>query len=373
MQVGDTAECTSALPLRRQLQTGGTLRSLALVENELPRVTIIVPTKPGQAEIKSVEAARRLDYPKDKIEVIVARGKQPAIQRNRALREATGDIIYFLDDDAQPAPDALRRAAEHFRDPKVQMVGGPNLCPADAPFLEQVFAVVLGSWIAFGPSRARYDRVGAVRASGEKELILCNLLARRVTMLELGGFDESLYPNEENALMDALQKRGGKLIYDPGVVAHRRPRPTLRAFCKMLMTYGRGRAEQFRLHPTPGSAMNFVPPLFVLYLFLIPLMIWLGWFDLIRIKSENGLSLQGLVVNHWYIGRTWYPLAAYVLALAVQTIVNCGRGIGRGCCSLPLLFATHFFYGLGFWRGLFTRVDGSKPATTEVTFDRITL
>ena len=37
-------------------------------------------------------------------------------------------------------------------------------------------------------------------------------------MLELGGFNEALYPNEENALMDELQKRGGKLIYDPDLV-----------------------------------------------------------------------------------------------------------------------------------------------------------
>ena len=198
------------------------------------------------------------------MDVIVARGKQPAIQRNRALREATGEIIYFLDDDARPAPSSLRRAVEHFqKNPKVQMVGGPNLCPPDAPFLEQVFAVVLASWIAFGPSRARYDRVGKVRSSGEKELILCNLLARRATLLEVGGFDEALYPNEENALMDEVQKRGGGLLYDPEVVAERRPRGTLQAFCKMLMNYGRGRAEQFRLHPTPGSAMNFVPPVFV--------------------------------------------------------------------------------------------------------------
>ena len=337
------------------MQTGGTLLSLAPVENELPRVTIIVPTKPGQAEIKSVEAARRLDYPREKIEVIVARGKQPAIQRNHALREATGDIIYFLDDDAQPAPDALRRAVEHFRDPKVQMVGGPNLCPADAPFLEQVFAVVLGSWIAFGPSRARYDRVGAVRASGEKELILCNLLARRATMLELGGFDEALYPNEENALMDELQKRGGKLIYDPGVVAHRRPRPTLRAFCRMLMTYGRGRAEQFRLHPTPGSAMNFVPPVFVVYCVAIHLAVLL-------LPFSDWLML-GLV-----------PMLFYWGALIAQTVWSMGRfGFVRSQTAFSLLFATHVFYGVGFWRGLFTRVDRSKPATTEVTFDRIAL
>jgi cellulose synthase/poly-beta-1,6-N-acetylglucosamine synthase-like glycosyltransferase len=348
--------------------------SLARVDNELPRVTIIVPTKPGQAEIKSVEAARGLDYPREKLEVIVARGKQPAIQRNRALREASGEIIYFLDDDSQPAPDVLRRAVEHFRDPAVKIVGGPNLCPPDAPFIEQVFAVVLSSWIAFGPSRARYDRVGRVRATSEKELILCNLLARRSALLELGGFDESLYPNEENALMDELQKRGGKLIYDPDVIAYRRPRPTLYAFCRMLMTYGRGRAEQFRLHPTFGSALNFVPPLFVLFLLLTPLWAGLGWYNIRRSSVlrvfENGDSVQSSSTS---AGIAWFVLGAYAIALVGQTIVNCHKGLVRTCCALPLLFATHFFYGLGFWRGLFSRVNRTKPVTTEVTFDRIVL
>lgn len=324
------------------------------MNDELPRVTIIVPTKPGQAEIKSVEAARRLDYPREKLDVIVARGRQPAIQRNRALREASGEIIYFLDDDSQPAPDALRRAVEHFRDTAVQMVGGPNLCPPDAPFLEQVFAVVLSSWIAFGPSRARYDRVGKVRATSEKELILCNLLARRGAMLELGGFNEALYPNEENALMDELQKRGGKLIYDPGIIAFRRPRPTLRAFCKMLVTYGRGRAEQFRLHPTPGSAMNFVPPLFVTYLVVL---------------IVNEVFVAPFI---WVFGeRLFY---AYWVLLAVQTIISATRhGFVCSVSALPLLFATHLFYGLGFWRGLFSRIDRTKPASTDVTFERIAL
>lgn len=326
------------------------------MDSELPRVTIIVPTKPGQAEIKSVTAARGLDYPRDKVEIIVARGKQPAIQRNRALREAAGEIIYFLDDDAQPAPGALRRAVEHFRDPRVQMVGGPNLCPPDAPFLEQVFAVVLASWIAFGPSRARYDRVGAVRGTSEKELILCNMLARRETMLELGGFDESLYPNEENALMDELQKRGGKLLYDPDVIAHRRPRPTLKAFFRMLLTYGRGRAEQFRLHPTPGSALNFVPPLFVVYLVL-------------QVVVAN-VPIRSL--PPWLVLLLILPGLIYWPALLLQTLVSIPRfGLARSLAAFPLLFGTHLLYGLGFWRGLFTRVDRSKPATTEVLLERM--
>ncbi len=70
----------------------------------------------------------------------------------------------------------------------------------------------------FFPAAARYASVGRSRESSEKELILCNLVARRDAMLELGGFNEALYPNEENALMDELQKRGGKLLYDPELI-----------------------------------------------------------------------------------------------------------------------------------------------------------
>jgi cellulose synthase/poly-beta-1,6-N-acetylglucosamine synthase-like glycosyltransferase len=319
------------------------------VSDALPFVSIIIPTRPGQAEIPAVTAARALDYPKDRLEIIVARGRQPAVQRNAAIKAARGELVYFLDDDSRAQPDNLRRALTHFRDTQVKMLGGPNLCPPDAPPVEQVFAVVLSGRLAFGPSRARYDRVGVARPSGEKELILCNLMARREALLELGGFDESLYPNEENALMDDLQKRGAKLIYDPDFIVRRRPRPTLKAFCRMLFTYGRGRAEQFRLHPTPGSTLNFVPPLFCVYLVAAPLLaVWLGRF-------------------------VFAPLALYLLAVIGQTAASmASKGFLRSLLASPLLVASHVFYGFGFWRGLFTKLKsaGHKPVT-EVEMERV--
>ena len=317
------------------------------MSDALPLVTIIIPTKPGQEEIPAVTAARQFDYPKERLEILVARGKQPSVQRNAALRAARGQFIYFLDDDAVAQPDNLRRALTHFADPQVKMLGGPNLCPPDAPLLEQVFAVVLASRLAFGPSRARYDSVGEVRATGEKELILCNLMARRDAVLELGGFDEALYPNEENALMDNLQQRGARLLYDPLFIAHRRPRRTIRAFCKMVFTYGRGRAEQFRLHPTPGSALNLVPALFCAYLVLAP------------------------VLAPWVGPVAFAPLGVYLLAVLLQTLASMTRrGLVRSILAAPLLFATHVFYGLGFWRGLTTklRASGAGPPT-EVKLD----
>jgi succinoglycan biosynthesis protein ExoA len=312
------------------------------VSDVLPSVTLIIPTRPGEREISALDAARQLRYPAERIEFCIARGKQPAVQRNEAIQAAKGEIIYFLDDDAQPRPENLERAIAHFRDPKVKMVGGPNLCPSDAPLIEQVFAVVLSTWLAFGPSRARYVSVGKTRPSSEKELILCNLLARRDALIELGGFDASLYPNEENALMDDLQKRGGVLVYDPEIIAYRRPRPNLKAFIKMLMNYGRGRAEQFRLHPTPGSALNFVPPLFCLYLILGPLL------------GEFGLM----------------PLAAYALAVLAQTVYSAAaQNPIYALLAMPLITVTHIFYGLGFWRGLFTRPRPKTAIASEVSLE----
>ena len=308
-----------------------------------PVVSIIIPTRPGDVEPLALAAARNLKYPASLLEIIVVRGSQPSVQRNTALRAAKGEWIYFLDDDSIPHPDNLQRALAYSAFEKVMMVGGPNVCPAAAPPLEQAFATVMGTLLAFGPSRARYTPVGKARVSGEKELILCNLMGRREALLAAGGFDEALYPNEENALMDELQRRGGKLLYDPEFIVHRRPRHTLGAFCKMLMNYGRGRAEQFRLHPTPGSAPNFVPPLFLLYLVLTPVL---------------------PMILLW-------PLALYVLAVLAQTMAVSSHCLFNAARVAPLIFVSHVCYGLGFWKGLFTRPQPKPPGQVPVALETI--
>jgi cellulose synthase/poly-beta-1,6-N-acetylglucosamine synthase-like glycosyltransferase len=297
------------------------------------------------AEVRAVAPALKLDYPADKLEIIMARGKQPSVQRNVALRAACGEIIYFLDDDSRAFPDSLRRGVASFTSADVKMVGGPSICPPESPNLEQAFALTMGTWLAFGPSCARYRNVGKLRATSEKELILCNLLARREALMELGGFNEKLYPNEENALMDELQKRGGKLLYDPELIVYRRPRQTMKAFLRMLLNYGRGRAEQFRLHPTFRSAPNFVPPLFCLFLALL-------------------LFLPAVCC--WVLVA--YGAAVLVQALAAVPLkkLHWFPAIGG------LIFVSHVFYGLGFWWGCLTKPKPPSAAmSAEVKLETV--
>ena len=70
---------------------------------------MLIAARPGQVEVKAAAAARAFDYPAEKLEIIVARGKQPSVQRNAGLRAARGELIYFLDDDSVAQPGNLRR------------------------------------------------------------------------------------------------------------------------------------------------------------------------------------------------------------------------------------------------------------------------
>ncbi|RII29247.1 MAG: glycosyl transferase family 2 [Geobacter sp.] len=288
-------------------------------------VSIIIPVKPG-GEVKALKGLTGLDYPPDKLEIIIAEGMQPSVQRNKAAREAHGDILYFLDDDSLTAPDFLLRTVSHYDNPTVAAVGGPSLTPDTDSLLQRSIGVALASSLGGGGMRNRYRRTGNVRATGDQELILCNLSFRRNLFLELGGLDKRLYPNEENELMDRLRGRGSMLIHDPDLAIYRSQRSSYRAFLRQFLNYGRGRAEQTiisrTIHPT-----TLLPALMVLY------------FLLMLFFSEPVYYL---------------PLLCYAGLLAFAACHGALRaGEWKMLPLLMIIFPTiHLAYGAGLWRGL---------------------
>ena len=238
-------------------------------------VSIIIPIKPGLVP-QAADRIAALGWLSDHCELLVVEGTNPSCQRNQAVQQATGDIIYFLDDDALVAPDALQRFEQHFGDPQVVVVGGPSCTPTTDSVLQRGIGAVLGSLPGAGGVRNRYRAVGAVRQTTERELILCNLAIRRGAFLAAGGLDERLYPNEENELLDRLKKGGGTLLHDPAIAVERSQRTSIPAFIRQMYRYGRGRAEQTRIAGFSGL-MPFVPLVFLLYLLTLPFMPGLLW------------------------------------------------------------------------------------------------
>lgn len=312
---------------------------------ETPIISIIIPVKPG-GRVSALAGVRAADYPAPFIEVLVAEGRQPSRQRNRVAAVAAGEYLYFLDDDSQVSPGFLQRVVRHYADPIVAAVGGPSLTPDTDSVLQHSFAMAFASVFGGGGMRNRYRQTGGVRLTCDRELILCNLSFRKERFIAHGGFDERLYPNEENELLERIRRDGGRLIHDPDLAVFRSQRSTLRAFCLQLYGYGRGRGEQTVLSGTI-KPITFIPSLFLLYLLLLPL-------------------------THKVV--YYLPLLCYlILTLFMTVFEGIKSGRLRYALLLPVIFPFfHLCYGLGMIRGLCSCIwKQAAPGETEVTIRRV--
>ena len=292
-------------------------------------VTIVIPVRPGMTPT-ALERIARLEWPSVQLELLVAEGANPSRQRNQAVQQARGEVIYFLDDDSLVAPDCLRRLQQHFSDPRVVAVGGPSLTPASDSRFQRAVGFLLGLPLASGGVRARYRAFGKLRHTSERELILCNLAIRRERFLTCGGLDERLYPNEENELLDRLQQEGGRFMHDPELTVQRSQRPTVRAFVWQMFRYGRGRARQTRL-AGPSGLMPFAPLGLLLYLFVLPFLAQSFWYLPLCVYSAGALCSGVWAV--WQQRQAYLLLAVPVL-LPLMHIAN-GAGLLAGFL-LPL-------------------------------------
>ena len=82
-----------------------------------------------------------------KVRSVHKSGHEPAL--NAGLNEATGSIICFTDDDAEPWGDWLERIEGHFRDPTIAGVGGRDIVIVDGKSIKGKCKVV-GKMFWFG-------------------------------------------------------------------------------------------------------------------------------------------------------------------------------------------------------------------------------
>lgn len=308
------------------------------------KISIIIPVKPGGA-VAAIGGLRGLDHDSPDHEIIVAEGKMPSRQRNLAAREATGDILYFLDDDALVVPDALKRITAAFNEINVAAVGGPSLTPADDSTFQKSIAWALSSSFGGGAIRNRYRSVGRLRDTDDRELILCNLAFKRDIYLSFGGLDERLYPNEENELIDRLLKSGARLLHDPEMFIRRSQRPTVAAFIRQMKTYGKGRAEQ-TLISRSLSFKAIIPALFVIYILTLPVLFSVWWCNL--------------------------PILLYFIVILVNMVAAAQSEGLPLALRLPMVYSfVHFFYGAGFISGLFSpRYMKAEVSCVDVTIKK---
>lgn len=240
----------------------------ALDSDFAPTVTVIVPTRDRAHDLdECLDAVRRVDYPRDRLEVIVVddashdpgavagvvtrRGgrllvnetnRGPSAARNRAAQEAAGEILALVDSDCVPGPAWLRELVAYFAWDRVGAVGGRTVGYHTESRLDRYEEV---------SSPLDMGRRLVLRTRGEDTFYVptCNLLVRRSVYLGLGGLREDLPVGEDVDLCWRLRAGGAYLVYAPeGVVRHKH-RGSLGSMLGRRASYGTSEAMLHALHP----------------------------------------------------------------------------------------------------------------------------
>lgn len=299
-----------------------------------------------------------VSWPKTRIIPTIT--SNPSLKRNLGVKEARGEIVAFLDDDAYPKKNWLKQALRHFTDANVIAVGGPAITPKSDSILQKASAAAFESFIGGGGTRNRYLSVGKTKEIDDWPSV--NLLVHRHVFLNTGGFDPRYWPGEDTKLCLELLKYG-KIVYEPNAVVYHHRRGSLIKHLRQIGNYGLHRGHFARLYPQNSLKLFYLlPSLFSLYLILGLLLLINFQFSIF--PSINSGPLRGnfqsiyqfSIFNSQFITYYFIPLLLYFFLMFFDLILISLRYRNSlvGLATIPYIFFTHFYYGLRFIKGYFS-------------------
>lgn len=289
---------------------------------EMAKFSIVIPVGPGRkCEVK--DSLKNLNYDK-KYELIIEEGKNPSLNRNNGIKEAKGEIIVFLDDDAYVDKDLLKNAEKFLDENKdIDIVGGPQLTPEGDKFFAKISGIAIASYFGTQSMSNRYKK-GKLNYDGWNLLTSANVFIRKKVFDKIGGFNEKLYPGEDPEFFWRAKKNNIKIAYNPDLVIYHKRRSNLFSFVKQFFLYGKVRSKTGKL-----ELIFFTPSIFLIYLILL-----------------------------FFLSKIWLiPLILYIILALIFSVYDSIRN--KSIITLPFLpflyFLIHISYGMGFIIGVLVK------------------
>lgn len=267
----------------------------------------------------------------------------PSVKRNLAMKDARGDFLVFIDDDAYPQKNILDILDEDFKDEKIAAVGGPAITPPNDSFLQKVSGAVYLSSLS-GGFPERYAPVGKKRKIVDWPTV--NLSVRKEAFLRAGGFDTNFWPGEDTKFcLDMINKldKNNDIIYDPRAIVWHHRREGISRHLKQIASYGLHRGYFAKKFPkTSFQFKYFVPSAFLLFI----------------IGGAIFSFFYPIILKLYIIGWIAYGFA---MLKAFLDIVIRQKSILVALYSIIYIFLTHIVYGARFIQGfVFTKNLKSK-------------
>ncbi len=316
---------------------------------KFPKISIIIPLYVVIPRFfRDIKKFKDLDYPDYEILIVsdkevkvdipakvILTGKNntgPAEKRDIAIKIAKGKICVFIDDDAYPDKNWLKRAVRWFDNKNVVAVGGPGVTPKEDSFWQKISGYIVESYVCSGGVQYRYYPL----SKGLKvvDYPAYNLFVLTKILRKVSGYGCNFYGGEDTFLCLKLIKFGD-IVYDPTVLVyhHRRTFPV--AHLKQIGNVGLHRGFFFRRYPATSRQI----------FYLLPTSLTLGFLSLLILSIVYPvyflpLTLLG-VVFFWALGA--YSIKRHKVSL-IESII---AGLG--------IILTHIIYGIYFLQGLASR------------------
>jgi glycosyltransferase involved in cell wall biosynthesis len=192
---------------------------------------------------------------------------------NRAIENASNDVIIRLDAHSHPYPDYVSRTVSALDAGLADNIGGLWEIKPSAE-----------TWIARSISQAASHPLGvgdALYRHGKKAAYVETVPFggfRRELWAKLGGFDETLLTNEDYEFNSRILKSGGKILFDPEIRSVYYSRPTLGELLRQYWRYGYWKYRMVKRYPGTIRWRQALPPIFVASLLLGMFLVWIPLF-----------------------------------------------------------------------------------------------
>jgi cellulose synthase/poly-beta-1,6-N-acetylglucosamine synthase-like glycosyltransferase len=228
-----------------------------VADNATPKVSIIVAAYNSQDTIEEcLKSILGQNYPAAAFEVIVMDGGSkdntvkiaeqfpikvlsirlncPAAY-NYAMKIAIHPVLGFIDADAKVETEWLNKLAPHLAESQVAGVSGSiETWNQNNPWARSIGYEL----------KTRYRRIDKYTG----RIATMNLLLKKEVIEEAGGWDENLPSQYDTDLGFRISAKGYKIAYEPNAVCYHFNRPTLRAFYRQQLQYGKNTLKLYFKH-----------------------------------------------------------------------------------------------------------------------------
>jgi glycosyltransferase involved in cell wall biosynthesis/GT2 family glycosyltransferase len=159
----------------------------------------------------------------------------PAAARNHGVREASGDLVVFVDDDVVPAPELLAAHLHHHQasGDDTTVVIGPMLTPQGED---------LSPWVRWEQDML-YKQYAAMErgdwGATARQFYTANASIARRHVVDAGGFDETFRRAEDVELAYRLADRGLSFTFAPDAIVHHHAERSFDSWLDIARQYGR--------------------------------------------------------------------------------------------------------------------------------------